>query len=178
MQRALPCKSHPTVVARQARAHTGSKHRALGPNYSFKGNHNRTDYGPLNSGVRPCCALRFWCLFCASFAKHRNRLLSFRRGPLQIANAPIPRWQRTFRPPPVRALRIVHACSASFARAAQSALVSGKISRGGFARLKSSVVHCTAAVLVQLGLTSQSRGTRIVPILVPLSPALGAKIQP
>jgi len=26
---------------------------AYSPNYSFKGNHNRTDYGPLNSGVRP-----------------------------------------------------------------------------------------------------------------------------
>ena len=52
--------------------------------------------------------------------------------------------------------------------------VSWQDSPGGFARPRSSVFHCTAAVLVGFGLTSQSRGTYIVRCTthVPLFPAL------
>ena len=58
--------------------------------------------------------------------------------------------------------------------------VSWQDSPGGFARPRGSVFHSTAAVLVEFGLTSQSRGTYIVrcTMHVPLSPALGAIILP
>ena len=50
------------------------------PNYSIKGNWSALRPSPLISGVRPCCALRFWFRFYAPYAKHRTRLLDFRRG--------------------------------------------------------------------------------------------------
>ena len=57
--------------------------------------------------------------------------------------------------------------------------VSWQDSLGGFARPRGSVFHCTAVVLVEFGLTSQSRGTYIVRCTthVPLSPALGPVVR-
>jgi hypothetical protein len=76
------------------------------------------------------------------FTNYRNRLLSFRRGLQQTARAPIPRRQRTFRPPPVQALRIVCVCSASFAHAAQPFGFHGKIHQ---AALLGQGVRCSIA---------------------------------
>ena len=63
----------------------------------------------------------------ASVAGFRDRLLTERRDKFRRAHGVAPRWQRTFRPPPVQALRFVRARSASFARAAQPSGFRGKI---------------------------------------------------
>ena len=82
---------------------------------------------PLTQALGRVARFGFGVFSALRFARFRNRLLGFRRDLQQTAHAPAPRWQRTFRPPPVQALRFVRARSASFARAAQPSGFRGKI---------------------------------------------------
>ena len=82
---------------------------------------------PLTQALGRVARFGFGVFSALRFARFRNRLLGFRRDLQQTAHAPAPRWQRTFRPPPVQAIRFVRARSASFARAAQPSGFRGKI---------------------------------------------------